>query len=548
MNKIASYLQSHISGEVLVSDSARNFFATDASILTVKPTLIAYPRTTNDIRKIARFSWQLAEKGHKLPITARGNGTDQSGAAIGSGMVMVFPAHMHRILELDTKQKLVRVQPGVNFKSLQETMYTHGLFLPPYPASYTYSSIGGAIANNTAGEKSLKYGAMRDWTNRLEVVLANGEVIQTGRISRRELEKKKGLATFEGEIYRAVDGIITDNQEVIARYYESIGVTKNSIGYAIGEVKRRDGSFDLTPLFVGSQGTLGIVAEAILHLAPHSPTTELLVASFDSLENAIEATTQLGALSPSALEMVDDNLLKFVAKEQGTSVLKTVLGEDAPTPAVMLFIEFDEQAERVRAKKAKRAMKLLQHLATDIRRTSEHEEQEKLWSIRHSAATIVNYESGGKVALPIIEDGIVPQVAFHNYIKGVYDLFEKYGLEVAVWGHAGDSNLHMQPFFDLRKMTDRQKALKLMDEYNKMVIKLGGSIAAEHNDGRIRAPYVKAQCGEPMAEIFKQIKDALDPHGTLNPGVKVGTTINDLVAILRNDYSIAHLADHLPRT
>ena len=548
MNKIASYLQSHISGEVLVSESARNFFSTDASVLTIKPTLITYPRTTNDIRKIARFSWQLAEKGHKLPITARGNGTDQSGAAIGSGMIMVFPAHMHRILELDTKQKLVRVQPGVNFKSLQETMYTHGLFLPPYPASYIYSSIGGAIANNTAGEKSLKYGAMRDWVNRLEVVLANGEVIQTGRVSKRELEKKKGLATFEGEIYRAVDGIIMDNQEVIARYYDSINVSKNSIGYDIGSVKRRDGSFDLTPLFVGSQGTLGIVAEAILHLTPHSPTTELVVASFDSLENAIDATGQLNALAPSAIEMVDHNLLDFVSKEKGTSVLKTVLGPDAPTPAVMLFIEFDELAERARAKKAKRALKLLQNMAVDLRRTTDHEEQEKLWSIRHSAATIVNYESGGKAALPIIEDGIVPQVAFHNYVQGVYELFKKYGLEAAVWGHAGDANLHMQPFFDLRKLTDRQKALKLMDEYNKMVIKLGGSIAAEHNDGRIRAPYVKAQCGEAMAEVFKQLKDACDPHGTLNPGVKVGTSMNDLVGILRNEYSIAHLADHLPRT
>jgi FAD/FMN-containing dehydrogenase len=548
MNKIASYLQSHISGEVLVSESARNFFSTDASVLSVKPTIITYPRTTNDIRKIARFSWQLAEKGHKLPVTARGNGTDQSGAAIGSGILMVFPAHMHRILELDTKQKLVRVQPGVNFKSLQETMYTHGLFLPPYPASYNYSSIGGAIANNTAGEKSLKYGVMRDWVNRLEVVLANGEVIQTGRISKRELEKKKGLATFEGEIYRAVDGIIMDNQEVLSNYYGSIKVSKNSVGYALGDVKRRDGSFDLTPLFVGSQGTLGIVAESILHLTPHSPTTELVVASFDSIENAIEATEQLSTLAPSAIEMVDHNLLDFVAKEQGTSVLKTVLGPDAPTPAVMLFIEFDDIAVRIRAKKAKRAVKLLTRLASDVRQTNEHEEQEKLWSIRHSAATIVNYESAGKTALPIIEDGIVPQVAFHNYINAVYELFKKYGLEVAIWGHAGDANLHMQPFFDLRKLTDRQKALKLMDEYNKMVIKFGGSVAAEHNDGRLRAPYVAAQCGQEVADIFKQLKEAFDPHGTLNPGVKVGTSINDIVGLLRNEYSIAHLGDHLPRT
>lgn len=548
MNKIASYLQGHISGEVLASDSAREYFSTDASVLTVKPSLIVYPRTTNDIRKVARFAWQLAEKGHKLPITARGNGTDQSGAAIGSGISMVFPAHMHRILELDAKQRLVRVQPGVNFKSLLETMYTHGLFLPPYPASYTYSSIGGAIANNTAGEKSYKYGAMRQWVDRLEVILANGEVLQTGRISKRELEKKKGLATFEGEIYRAVDGIITDNQDVIYQYANSIQVSKDSVGYAISEVKLRDGSFDLTPLFVGSQGTLGIIAEAILKLAPYTPMSELIVASFENMDDAVEATQQLAPLGPSAIEMVDRHLIDFVAKEHGTSVLTSVLGPDAVTPAAMLFIEFDDLSEKVRAKKGKRAVKVLQNIAQDIRQTADHEEQQKLWSIRHSAATVINYQQNGKAALPIIEDGIVPQVAFAQYIDAVYELFKKHHLEAAIWGHAGDANLHMQPLLDLRKLTDRQKVFKIMDEYNRMVIKLGGSIAAEHNDGRIRAPYVALQCGAEMAEVYKQIKEAFDPHSTLNPGVKVGTTINDLVGLLRKEYSIAHLSDHLPRT
>jgi glycolate oxidase len=126
-----------------------------------------------------------------LPITVRGNGTDTSGAALSKGIIINTTAHMGRILELDTKQRLVRVQPGLNFKSLQETLHTHGLFLPAYPANYKYSTIGGAIANNASGEKSLKYGSMLDWVDKLEVVLANGEVIQTGKISKKELERKK---------------------------------------------------------------------------------------------------------------------------------------------------------------------------------------------------------------------------------------------------------------------------------------------------------------------------------------------------------------------
>lgn len=548
MNKIASYLQSHLAGDVLTSESAREFFSTDASVLTVKPSLIVYPRNTNDIRKVARFTWQLAEKGHSLPITPRGSGTDQSGAAIGKGVIMAFPAHLARILELDTKQRLVRVQPGINFKSLQETLHTHGLFLPPYPASYKYSTVGGAIANNTAGEKSLKYGAMREWVDRLEVVLANGEVIQTGRISKRELEKRKGLATFEGEIYRAVDGLIVDNQNLINQHRDNLLVSKDSVGYALADVKRKDGSFDLTPLFVGSQGTLGVVTEAILKVAPYTPQTELIVAGFPSIEAAAQATEELQLLAPSALEMVDKHLLEFVQKQQGSNPLTAVFGEEVTIPEVVLFAEFDDVNARDQQKKAKKAMKVLDRLAAHIIRSSDPDTQEKLWSVRHSAAAITNYDSSGKSALPIIEDGIVPLAKLEAFIAGAYDLFSKNHLDVALWGHAGDANLHMQPLLDLRKLTDRQKVFKLMDEYYRMVISMGGSIAAEHNDGRLRAPYVALQCGPELAAVYEQLKKAFDPYGTMNPGVKTGTVLKDLAPILRETYSIAHLSDHLPRT
>ncbi len=548
MNKVAAYLQGHLSGEVLVSDGAREFFSTDASILQVKPAMVIYPRTTNDVRKVARFTWQLAEKGHVMPMTARGSGSDQTGAAIGKGAVIVFPAHMNKILELDSKQKMVRVQPGLNFKSLEETLHTHALFLPPYPASYQYSTIGGAIANNTAGEKSLKYGQMRHWVDALEVVLANGEVIQTGRLSRRDVDKKKGLATLEGEIYRAVDGLLADNAEMINTYEQSIQVSKDSVGYALAGVRKKDGSIDLTPLLVGSQGTLGIVTEAIIKAAPYSPHASLLVAAFDSLDTAIDAIEALRPLGPSALEMVDKHLLEFVAKNNGVKNYQAVVGEEAPIPEILLFIEFDDQKDGQREKHVKKAIKLLQPITSGAVVAGDPDEQQKLWGIRHSAAAVVNYDQGGRAALPIIEDGIVPFTAFRNFVSDVYELFTKNHLEVAIWGHAGDANIHLQPLLDLRKTADRQKVFKVMDEYYKLVLKYGGSIAAEHNDGRLRAPYVAAQVGQELADVYEQVKKAFDPHGTLNPGVKTGTTLKDVAALLRDNYSISHLADQLPRT
>src|SRR5688572_19305368 len=205
MSKVAHYLQEHLIGEVMTSADARRYFSTDSSILTLTPAVVVYPRNENDVRKIARFTWQLAERGRVIPMTARGAGTDQGGAALGSGIMIAFPAHMHRILELDDKSGVVVLEPGTNYGKLQQTLHTHDRFLPQFPASIEYSTIGGAVANNASGEKSVKYGSTRDYVKSLRVVLANGEVIETGRLSKREVSKKLGLATFEGEIYRAVD-------------------------------------------------------------------------------------------------------------------------------------------------------------------------------------------------------------------------------------------------------------------------------------------------------------------------------------------------------
>jgi glycolate oxidase len=187
MSKVAHYLQEHLVGEVMTSPDARRYFSTDGSILAVTPALIAYPRNENDVRKTARFTWQLAERGRVIPITARGAGTDQAGAALGSGIILAFPAHMHRILELDDKSGVVIVEPGVNYGKLQQTLQTHDRYLPPFPASLEYSTIGGAVANNASGEKSVKYGSTREFVRALRVVLANGEVIETGRLPKKEL-------------------------------------------------------------------------------------------------------------------------------------------------------------------------------------------------------------------------------------------------------------------------------------------------------------------------------------------------------------------------
>lgn len=548
-NKVASYLQSHISGDVIVSNKIRQVYSQDGSILTITPSLIVYPRSTNDIRKVARFGWQLAEKGHVLPITPRGSGTDTNGSALGKGIILNTTAHMGKILELDTRQKLVRVQPGLNFRSLQETLHTHGLFLPAYPANYKYSTIGGAIANNAAGEKSLKYGSMREWVQKLEVVLANGEVIQTGKVSKKELERKKGLATLEGELYRAVDGLVADHENAIYDYDDNRKsyLSRDNVGYALADVFSKDGSCDLTPLFVGSQGTLGVITEAIIKVAPYSPHKSVIVAGFSSTKAMVEAVNLALAMDPSSIEMIDQALIKYAKQERGLNLVANLFETDQSNPLAILFIEYDEENQRKRNKKIKKLYKLLSKTATDIRATDDPEAQEAIWAVRDASSVIVNYDRSGKAALPVIDDCIVPIEKLDQLIGVINELSTKHKLELATWGHAGDANLHVMPLLDMGKLGDRQKIFRIMNDYFAAVVDLGGSIAAENNDGRLRTPFTQLQLGEELTQVNATLKKAADPFAMLNPGVKTGTKLKEIVDLLSDSYSLARHADYLPR-
>jgi len=544
MNKVAHYLQEHVQGEVIASADARRYFSTDKSVFELTPTLIVYPRSENDVRKAARFTWQLAERNRILPITARGGGSDQSGAAIGSGIIMVFPAHMNRIVELDPKNGTVTVEPGANFGALQQTLETHGRFLPSSPGSAAYSTVGGAIANNASGANSVKYGDTRTYVKSLRVVLANGEVMVTERLNKRELSKKLGLSSFEGEIYRSLDALLEEHHDTVAAMART--TSKNSAGYDLLDIKHKDGSFDLTPLFVGSQGTLGIVTEAVLGTETHNPETTLLTAFFDDVQQLQAAVTELRHSHdlPSAIEMVDGNLLTLAASESPAQ-LKGLVG--SPYPKFILLVEYDDSG-RNQKKNARHGAKILGHHATQVQTVAEFESQEVLWKIRQLSSSALAHSSGNAKALPLVEDGAVPVEQLGAFITGIYDIFERNRLQVALWGHAGDGNLHVQPNLDLSQLGDRQRAFRVMDEYYKLVISLGGTTTGEHGDGRLRAPYLDQLYGAEAYELLRKVKKIFDPYGTMNPGVKVDVSLDDLKPLLRQGYTLDHLYRDLPRS
>jgi FAD/FMN-containing dehydrogenase len=312
-------------------------------------------------------------------------------------------------------------------------------------------------------------------------------------------------------------------------------------------VKKKDGSFDLTPLIAGAQGTLGIISEITLTTESHNPKNTLIAAYCNDLRDVEAVIHDIRKLPspPSAVEIVDKNLIDQINK-QNPNQLKEVM--PSSPPKIVMLIEFDDQTDRTQSKLAKKARKILEKYGIEYKVETDETGRDKLWKIRHSATTVIGSGEGGKRALPIIDDGIVPIDQIHNFIQGIYDLFKKYNLPVSLWGHGGNANLHVQPLFDLSMLGDRQKIFKLMDDYYSLVIELGGSIAGQHNDGRLRGPYVEKLYGAEAYELFGKLKAIFDPYGTMNPGVKLDVTLDDIKPILRNEYSLEHFHDYMPRT
>lgn len=542
MNKIAQYLSEHIIGEVITSSAVRQAFSTDASLLAIMPEMIVYPRVTNDVRKVARFAWQLAEKGHAFPITVRGGGTDQTGAAIGRGIIIATTAHLNTIYELDVKQKLVRLQPGVTFKALNDALAIQGLIVPSYPASAAYSTIGGAIANNASGVLSGRYGATSQWVDQLEVVLANGDILQTGRLTKKEVSRKKGLQTFEGEIYRQIDGLIIDNQELID---EKVATDiRDNAGYSgLADVRQKDGSIDLTPLFLASQGTLGIVSEVIMRASFANLTQHHVgLAAFDSYEAARDAVDDIIALHPSVFEIIDGALF---ADALARGKRYSFLDDDFARGVVLLF-SFDDFSERARAKSLKRAIKSLEDRQAVVVSASEPEEAQALLNVREVSALALAPEDADVSAPPIIDGAYVPLERLEDFTSALASLATKHHVALPLYGHALEGVFYARPSLQLKKVSDKQKVFKLLDEYTNLVVAHGGHLIGEAAEGRIKTPFAYKHLDDDVLALYQQVKEIFDPYGLLNPGVKQATEIKDLVARLRPDYSVAAYANYLP--
>lgn len=538
MSKIAKYLNEHILGEITGAKAVRERFSRDRSVLSIKPELVMFPRVTNDIRKAARFSWQLAEKGHVLPLTIRGGGTSDTGAAIGKGLVINTTAHLSNIIYVALKDKdhFVHVQPGVTFKTLNDALNWHGLSVPTFPETAAFSTVGGAVATNTGGQFSGRVGLTGDWVKRLEVVLANGDLIETSRLRKHDFNKKIGLQTFEGEIYRKIDGLIEDNQALINDKLSADNV--DNTGYArIAQVKQRDGSFDLTPLMIGSQGTLGIISEIVLRTDYVSKDTAAMAAVVASIETARDVVDALRGLDPDSLEIIDGALFDQ-ARVSGKSYPFFSTTDSDNAIGAVVYMQCNDFSEHARDRKLKKAAKILSKYNA-IAVTSADHSVEELIAIREVASSIYSGDTGNDEYPPLLDGAYVPSDRQEEFSRAVSELADKHHVSLPLHIRVLDGVVFTRPALQLNKVADKQKVFKLINEYAQLVEKHGGTFLANSSEGRLKANAAYSVIDEDLHHLYEQIRAIFDPFGTLNPGVKQTSDLKTLVEALRSSYDTA---------
>ncbi|VVB72206.1 D-lactate dehydrogenase (acceptor) [uncultured archaeon] len=454
MKKILEDLREIDAGMVCAALAERRCYASDASQVEGLADYVVRPESTQQVSRILRLCSE-----ENIPVTARGSGTGLSGGAspICGGIVLDLSG-MNRIIEIDSENLQVIVEPGVIHEKLNMALKPFGFFFPPDPGSSAMCTIGGMIANNSSGMRSVKYGTTRSYVLDLEVVLADGRVIHTG-----------------SKVLKSVAG------------------------------------YDLTRLFVGSEGTLGIITRAGLRVAPLPLARKLVLASFEETETAGRAVIMVfsSGITPSACEILDRTTLKVLKlcdpnlalPDDGDLILFEVDGTDSSTAESALQIQ-----------------ELLGPLAKSVRIASGQKEMEAIWAARRLVGAAISRLDPNRTRIYIGEDVGVPIKEIPSLIKRVQQITTKLDLPAMKYGHIGDGNLHVALFIDVMNSDQWGKLELAADRIHRAALELSGTVSSEHGIGLARAQYMPLQVGEDALNVMRSIKKALDPKNILNPG------------------------------
>jgi len=481
-------------------------YAIDASIYKVAPQAIAVIESRNDLEKVLHYAKQ-----HQVPLTARSGGTNLTGNAVGEGIILEF-SRLNQILQINDQARWARVQPGMVFAELNKRLAKRGWMFAPDPSSGDMCKLGGMLGNNAAGPHTLKYGATRDNVMEMEVLLANGNWITAKEYRLDDPHLQKILA--ENLFLKDLIELVRRNSDLIRSKRPQ--VSKNSSGYNLFSLADglARGVFPLHHLLIGSEGTLGLVMEAKINLVPKPAEIATALVYFNQLSEVGDAVNALLPLAPSALEMMDANSLDLVGRER-FGIPKQA--------AAMLLAEFDE-SPRSKMEEVRRAMARYQ-LSAPMTEAFDPENQAELWRVRKAMyPTLYRYDAKKK-PVNFADDVVVAADRIPELIAYLDRLFAEKGVAVAIYGHIGNGNAHINPLLNVNDPADFEKMVALSHEIHRTVIeRFGGSLCGEHGDGRVRAEFVKALYGPELYTLFRRVKTLFDPEHLLNPGVKISET------------------------
>jgi glycolate oxidase len=417
-----------------------------------KPDLVVRPLTTEEVSRVMAVAFE-----HEIPVTPRGAASGRTGGSIPlKGGISLCLDRMTKIVELDERNMMVTAEAGVRTIDLYNHCAASGLFFPPDPASWKFSPIGGNVAENAGGMRAVKYGVTKNYVMGLEVVLADGAILQTG-----------GKAI------------------------------KNVTGY------------DLTSLFTGSEGTLGVITRALFRLIPMPKRRGTLQVMFRTLDDGcrmVHTMLQAGML-PAAAEIMDRTCLEVVASHR-----KTVLDPEAGACIVIEIDGDDDAALATQAGHIEEAAKACGAVA--FRTARSQQESDDIWAVRRGISSAVAALAPNRIG----EDISVPRDAFPEVVRRIGEISKKHGFTIAVYGHAGDGNIHPSLLCDLAKPGEEERVHRAVDDIFAAALDVGGTLSGEHGIGITKRPYISGALGDIGIRTLKALKAALDPKGILNPG------------------------------
>lgn len=514
-----------IEGDVTLENAVLDTHATDASIFSVRPSLVVFPKHAADIAKITQYIASKKKIFPELSLTPRAAGTCMSGGSLTESISLDVTKYMTAIGDIDDKK--ITVEPGVYYRDFEVKTTSHDLILPSYTASKNLCTLGGMIANNSSGERTLTHGDTSRYVESLEVVLADGNEYTLSPLGKHELEEKVSLDTFEGEIYRKVIDLISHNYDLIRA--KRPRVSKNSSGYLLWNLWNRD-TFNLAQLMCGAQGTLGIITKGTLSLVEQKKHRILLVLELRTLAPLPGVVNTVLAYKPECFESFDEHTFALAETYLPDSAEKVVTDK---ATVITLIAEFTSNNRAFAVQTAHDAQEALRDRGVEAHVVENEDDQSHYWKIRRSSfALLKDHANEEERTAPFIDDIIVKPEDLPSFLPRLQTILADYKMTYTIAGHIGNGNFHLIPLVDMQKEDAPETIIELARRVFALVFDYGGSMAGEHNDGIIRTPFVKDMFGAEMYDIFVKTKNIFDPQNMFNPGKKVGGSI---------DYAKAHM-------